>query len=88
MTTLLNRSQVLERLGNKSVSWLYEEMAAGRVPRPVKLGRSAVAWVESEISDYIAGRIAEGRVVLTAKPRTRKSTSKALPTTTSEPRSA
>jgi prophage regulatory protein len=90
MATLLNRSQVLERLGNKSVSWLYEEMAAGRVPRPVRLGRSAVAWVESEIFDYIARRIAEGRVVLTAKPRVRKSSAKATPAApeTTEPRAA
>lgn len=73
MVTLLNRSQVLERLGNKSVSWLYEEMAAGRVPSPIKLGKSSVAWVASEIDHYIATRIAEGRVTLTARPRKRKS---------------
>lgn len=73
MATLVNRSQVLERLGNKSVSWLYEEMAAGRFPSPVRLGRSAVAWVEQEVSDYISTRIAEGRVTLSAKPRVRQS---------------
>lgn len=73
MATLVNRSQVLERLGNKSVSWLYEEMAAGRFPRPVRLGRSAVAWVEQEVSDYISTRIAEGRVTLSARPRVRQS---------------
>jgi hypothetical protein len=37
--TLLSRSQVLARLGGKSVSWLYSEMAEGRdappdTPRP------------------------------------------------------
>ena len=73
-SNLLSRPQVLARLGGKSVSWLYEEMAAFRLPRPVRLGRSAVAWVESEIDDYIAQRIAAGRVTLTAKPRVRKST--------------
>jgi predicted DNA-binding transcriptional regulator AlpA len=73
MATLLNRSQVLARLGNRSVSWLYEEMAADRLPRPIKLGRSGVAWVQSEIDAYIDRRIAEGRVILTAKPRNRKS---------------
>ncbi len=72
MANLLNRSQVLARLGGKSVSWLYEEMAAGRLPRPVRLGRSAVAWVESEISEYVDRAIAENRVTLTAKPRVRK----------------
>lgn len=73
MESLLNRSQVLARLGSKSVSWLYAEMAEGRLPRPVKIGGgSSVAWVSSEIDTYIARRIAEGRVTLTAKPRIRK----------------
>jgi prophage regulatory protein len=72
MTSLLSRSQVLSRLGGKSVSWLYEEMAAGRFPRPVKIGRSSVAWVEEEIGAYIASRIADGRVTFTAKPRIRR----------------
>ncbi len=69
--TLLSRAQVLERLGGRSTSWLYQEMAEGRVPRPIRLGLSAVAWVESEISDYIARHIAENRVTLYAKPRKR-----------------
>lgn len=68
---LLSRAQVLERLGGRSTSWLYQEMAEGRVPRPVRLGLSAVAWVESEISDYIARHIAGSRVTLYAKPRKR-----------------
>jgi len=68
---LLSRAQVLERLGGRSTSWLYQEMAEGRVPRPIRMGLSAVAWVESEISDYIAHHIAECRVTLYAKPRKR-----------------
>lgn len=73
MSNLLSRSQVLARLGGKSVSWLYERMAAGEFPRPIRLaGSSSVAWVESEVSDYLERTIAEGRVTLTAKPRVRK----------------
>ena len=89
MESLLNRAQVLARLGNKSVSWLYAEMAEGRLPLPVKIGGGAsVAWVSSEIDAYIARRIAEGRVTLTAKPRMRKSSAKPTPVApdTSEPR--
>lgn len=87
METLINRAQVLARLGGKSVSWLYEEMSAGRVPRPVRIGRgTSVAWVESEISDYIATRIAEGRVTLTAKPRINHA--KASSAASTEPRAA
>jgi len=70
---LINCGQVLERLGNRSVSWLYEEMANSKFPRPVRLGRRGVAWVESEISDYIAQRIAAGPVELTPRVRRRKS---------------
>lgn len=69
MPKFINRAQVLERLGNRSVSWLYEQMGAGLLPRPVKLGRSGVVWVESEIDDYIANRIAEGRASITARIR-------------------
>lgn len=70
---LINRAQVLERLANRSVSWLYEEMAAGRVPRPLKLGKSGVAWVESEIDRYIEQQIAKGPVELTPRVPRRKS---------------
>jgi len=69
VTTLLNRAQVLERLGNRSVTWLYEAMRSERFPRPIRLGPNSVAWVESEVSDYITNRINQDRVVLAAKPR-------------------
>lgn len=39
-------------------STIYAEIKAGRFPAPVKLGRSS-RWVESEIDNYIAARIAE-----------------------------
>jgi predicted DNA-binding transcriptional regulator AlpA len=82
---LLNRAQVLARLGDKSVSWLYERMAAGEFPRPIKLGgSSSVAWVEAEVNAYLEAQIAEGRVVLTAKPRARKTKAP----TTSDPAAA
>jgi len=70
---LLNRAQVLERLGNRSVSWLYEEMGAGRFPRPVRLGKWGVAWIESEVDEHIEKRIASGRVTLTPRVRRPKS---------------
>ena len=34
-------------------------MDAGRFPRPVKIGPRAVAWVESEIDDWLRQRIAD-----------------------------
>lgn len=36
-----------------SRSTIYEKMAAGKFPRPVKLGDVAVGWRESEIQAWI-----------------------------------
>lgn len=70
---LIRRAQVLERLGNRSVSWLYEEMGAGRFPRPIRVGRWGVAWIESEVDTYVEQQIAGGRVSLRPRVRRRKS---------------
>jgi predicted DNA-binding transcriptional regulator AlpA len=67
---LCSRAQVLAAYGGKSVSWLYEGMALGRIPRPVKIGPNSVAWVTEEIRRDIAGKIAAGPVEI--KPRVRK----------------
>jgi prophage regulatory protein len=40
-------------------SAIYERMAAGTFPRSVPIGTKAVAWVESEIDEWIQDRIAE-----------------------------
>lgn len=40
-------------------SRLYELIAAGDFPRPVKLGPRASAWVSTEVQQWIADRIAE-----------------------------
>jgi prophage regulatory protein len=34
-------------------------MAEGTFPKPVKLGARAVAWVESEVEEWILARIEE-----------------------------
>jgi hypothetical protein len=39
------------------------------MPRPIRLGRASVAWIESEINEYIENQIAHGRVKLTQKAR-------------------
>ena len=51
----LRLSQVIARLG-MSRSWIYEEIAAGRFPKPVKIGIRASAWLESEVSEFLAAR--------------------------------
>jgi len=50
--------EVMERtgLGRSSV---YKQMSEGTFPKNVSLGDRAVAWVESEIEDWIVERVAE-----------------------------
>ena len=49
----LRKKSVLEHTG-LSQSLLYEMMARDEFPRPVKIGRRAVAWRESEIAEWQA----------------------------------
>lgn len=56
-THLIRLPVVLARTG-KSRSTLYREVAAGTFPRGVRIGDNAVAWVEAEVADWIAARIA------------------------------
>ena len=58
ITRLLRRPDV-ENLTGLSRARIYEKMAQGDFPRPVKTGVRAVAWVESEIADWNRQRIAE-----------------------------
>ena len=55
---LIRRPEV-EKCTGLSRARIYESMDAGRFPRPVKIGPRAVAWVESEIDDWLHQRIAE-----------------------------
>ena len=50
-TRLLRRPEV-ESLTGLSRARIYEEMAAGRFPRPVKTGLRSVAWVDLEIDEW------------------------------------
>ena len=47
--------EVLDRIG-MGRAWLYAEMAEGRFPRGVSLGRRARGWLASEIDAWIAQR--------------------------------
>lgn len=59
-TALIRRKEV-ERLTALSRSRIYALMAAGDFPKPVALGSMSVAWLEIEIREWIASRIAESR---------------------------
>jgi prophage regulatory protein len=54
----LKLSEVQKRVP-RSRSRIYEDMAKGEFPRPVKLGPRSVAWLESDIDAWLAARVAE-----------------------------
>ncbi len=58
MQKLLRLPQVIERTSLKR-STIYEMMSNGSFPKPVKLNLRSNGWIESEIGDWVATRIAE-----------------------------
>ena len=59
-TRFLRLPEVMARTG-LSRSTIYVRVAAGCFPRPVALGSRAVGWIEAEIEQWVAERIAESR---------------------------
>lgn len=57
---MLRRKEV-EEITARSRSAIYEGMAAGTFPKPVKIGARAVAWPESVIRNWIADRMEGGK---------------------------
>jgi prophage regulatory protein len=51
----------VKRLTGLSRSSIYALAARGEFPRPISLGRRSVAWVASEISQWISDRIRAAR---------------------------
>ncbi|TMN68086.1 transcriptional regulator [Pseudoalteromonas sp. S1727] len=55
---LIKLKEVIEKtsLGRSTI---YELMTDGRFPKQVSLGAKSVAWLESEVDDWIMERISE-----------------------------
>ncbi|HBT4924920.1 AlpA family transcriptional regulator [Klebsiella pneumoniae] len=53
---LLRLHQVLDKTGLKR-SQIYTYMKTGDFPGSVKIGPSSVAWLESEIDDWIKAKL-------------------------------
>ena len=49
---------VLERIGLRTTQ-LYQLVKDNQFPKPVPLGKRAVAWVEAEVDAWIEARIQE-----------------------------
>ena len=49
-----------------SRSTIYQLIAEGKFPKPISLGARAVAWLESDIDEWIAQRIGKSRAEVSA----------------------
>ncbi|MGJ0635967.1 helix-turn-helix transcriptional regulator [Xenorhabdus bovienii] len=57
---LIRLPEVQRRTGY-SKAWIYKLISDGEFPKQVKIGTRSIAFIESEIDDWIAQRIAESR---------------------------
>ncbi|MGH9436170.1 MAG: helix-turn-helix transcriptional regulator [Terriglobia bacterium] len=57
----LMRRREVQRTTGLSRSSLYRLIAVGSFPSPILLSANAVGWLETEVSAWIAGRVAASR---------------------------
>ncbi|MEP8949883.1 AlpA family transcriptional regulator [Enterobacter asburiae] len=58
--SLIRFAEVQKRTGY-SKAWLYRLMSEKRFPAVIKIGSRSIAFIESEIDEWINQRIAESR---------------------------
>ncbi|EDX0048492.1 AlpA family transcriptional regulator [Salmonella enterica] len=58
MSQSLIRLPEVQRRTGYSKAWIYKLIDQGRFPKPVKIGSRSIAFVESEVDEWIAERIA------------------------------
>ncbi|MDQ9127653.1 AlpA family transcriptional regulator [Serratia fonticola] len=58
--SFIRLSNVQRRTGF-SKAWIYRLMSQGRFPKSVKTGVRSIAFIESEIDEWISQRIAASR---------------------------
>ena len=62
MADSLLRRPAVEALTGLSRAGIYAAMSRGEFPRPIKIGKRAVAWPKSVIDDWIEARKAEAEI--------------------------
>lgn len=55
---LLRKDQLLQNIP-LGASTLYEEIAQGRFPKPLKIGRRASAWRKCEVEAWLDAKLAQ-----------------------------
>ncbi|MCC8381853.1 AlpA family transcriptional regulator [Xenorhabdus sp. PB30.3] len=58
--SLIRLSEVQRRTGY-SKAWIYKLIEGNKFPKQVKIGARSIAFIESEVDDWITQRIAESR---------------------------
>jgi prophage regulatory protein len=76
MADLLRLPQVLLRVGLKTTR-IYELVGDGDFPKPVRLGDRAVAWLSTEIDDWISAQAKKPRVEITTRSKKKAQTAEA-----------
>jgi len=61
MANIILRLAAVKTRTGLSRSSIYLWIAQGKFPAPISLGARAVGWVESEVDEWLAHRIAESR---------------------------
>ncbi|MGU0043756.1 helix-turn-helix transcriptional regulator [Escherichia coli] len=59
--SLIRLPEVLNQLVSGK-AWIYRLISEGRFPAPVKIGTRAVAFVESEIDEWIKAVISNSKI--------------------------
>lgn len=49
---LLRMPEIMRRTGYGK-AWIYRLISQGKFPRPIKIGSRSIAFVESEVDDWI-----------------------------------
>ena len=52
MQTYLTLTELRAKLGNRSRSAIYTDLATGRLPQPIKLG-GRIYWAEDEVDAHL-----------------------------------
>jgi prophage regulatory protein len=55
---LLSKRAVLKQIPISSAT-MWRNIAAGEFPKPIRIGKRRVAWVQTEIDDWLAERMEE-----------------------------
>ncbi|MFN1149397.1 helix-turn-helix transcriptional regulator [Serratia liquefaciens] len=61
MSQSLIRLPEVKRRTGYSKAWIYRLMSQGKFPASVKIGSRAIAFIESEVDEWIGQRIADSR---------------------------